>query len=309
METNTVNKISSSNGFLAYVSTILKNFFHTAIKILKQDKLAIIGVVIFTAYVIVALFAPLIATHDPNVMNYDDEGNLRRLEEPSSDHWFGTTNYGRDVFSQVVVGSRVALAVGLLAALFVTIIGTNVGLISGYFGGRTDSLLMRLVDIMYAIPFEPFVIILVALLEPGIGNIILAISLLIWRTVARIIRSQVLTVSQRPYIKAARVAGASHLRIIYFYILPNVLPLVFLEMSLMVAWAILAEASVSFIGFGDPGSVSWGQMLQTAFVSGAVRRAWWWIIPPGLAISLILLSVFFTSRAFEIAANPRLRRR
>ena len=290
-------------------ATFLKQFWSSAKDILSQDRLAVVGVLILAFFIVVAIFAPYIAPHDVGTINRDENNDVRRLEPPSRDHYLGTTNYGRDVFSQLVMGSRVALLVGVLAAFFVTVIGTHVGLFAGYYGGWLDSLLMRIVDIMYAIPFIPFVIILVALLEPSIGNIILSISLLIWRTVARIIRSQVLTVAQRPYIKAAKVAGASDLRIIYLYILPNVLPLVLLEMALMMAWAILAEASVSFIGFGDPNSISWGQMLQTAFVTGSIRSAWWWIIPPGIAISMTLLAVFFSARALEVAVNPRLRRR
>ena len=290
-------------------ATFLKQFWSSAKDILSQDRLAVVGVLILAFFIVVAIFAPYIAPYDVGTINRDENNDVRRLEPPSRDHYLGTTNYGRDVFSQLVMGSRVALLVGVLAAFFVTVIGTHVGLFAGYYGGWLDSLLMRIVDIMYAIPFIPFVIILVALLEPSIGNIILSISLLIWRTVARIIRSQVLTVAQRPYIKAAKVAGASDLRIIYLYILPNVLPLVLLEMALMMAWAILAEASVSFIGFGDPNSISWGQMLQTAFVTGSIRSAWWWIIPPGIAISMTLLAVFFSARALEVAVNPRLRRR
>ncbi|ACB85764.1 ABC transporter permease [Natranaerobius thermophilus] len=290
------------------MDTLLK-FFRSAYDILSKDKISFVGIGMLIFFILIAAFAPILAPHDTDEMHRDSEGEIRRVEGPSREHPLGTTNYGRDVMSQLIMGSRIALVVGILAAFFVTIIGTHVGLFAGYYGGWVDNLLMRIVDIMYAIPFIPFVIILVALLEPSLGNIILAISLLTWRTVARIIRSQVLTVVQRPYVKAARVAGASNLRIIYLYILPNVLPLVLLEMSLMMAWAILAEASVSFIGFGDPDSISWGQMLQNAFVSGAVRRAWWWVIPPGVAISLTLLAVFFASRALEVAVNPRLRRR
>ncbi|OWZ83721.1 ABC transporter permease [Natranaerobius trueperi] len=292
----------------SFVETF-KNLFKSTYNVLSQDKLSFIGIGMLLIFFLVAIFAPYIATHDPSEINRDENNEVRRVEPPSRDHLFGTTNYGRDVFSQLILGSRIALMVGILAAFFVTIIGTHIGLFAGYYGGWVDTLLMRFVDIMYAIPFIPFVIILVALLEPSIGNIILSISLLVWRTVARIIRSQVLTVVQRPYVKAAKVAGASNLRIIYLYVLPNVLPLILLEMSLMMAWAILAEASVSFIGFGDPNSTSWGQMLQEAFISGAVREAWWWIVPPGVAISLTLLAVFFSSRALEVAVNPRLRRR
>ncbi|OWZ83219.1 peptide ABC transporter permease [Natranaerobius trueperi] len=298
-------KESPLNSFLSKT----KNFISKFVDIFKQDKLAIIGLIVFICFVGVAIFAPMIAPYDEMERHRDENGELRRTDSPSSEHLFGTTNRGRDVFSQVIMGSRVALFVGALAALFVTFIGTNIGLISGYFGGFLDNLFMRIVDISYAIPFIPFVIILVTLLEPSLFNIVLAITILSWRTIARIIRAQVLSVKERPYVKAARVAGASNLRIIFLYILPNVLPLALLEMSLRMAQAIIAEASVSFLGFGDPTVISWGQILQRAFMAGAMRDAWWWVIPPGIAISLLIVAVFFTSRALEIIANPQLRRR
>jgi peptide/nickel transport system permease protein len=242
-------------------------------------------------------------------MNRLESGRPARLQPPSANFLFGTTDLGRDVFSQIVMGTRVALLVGFLTALIVTFIGTNIGLISGYYGGWIDNLLMRFVDILYSIPFIPFVIVLVSLLKPSLWNIILAIALLTWRSVTRIVRSQVLSLVQRPYVKAARVAGASDFRIIFVHIAPNVLPLAFLEMAFMIGWAIIAESSVSFIGFGDPALISWGQILHASFLSGAVRTAWWWVIPPGLAIVVLVTSVFMITTGLEDVNNPRLRRR
>ncbi len=287
----------------------MKNSIMFIGEIFREDRLALLGIIVFIIFILVAALAPVLAPYDPNTINRDEDGRIRRLEPPSWDHFFGTTNRGRDVFSQVIMGSRVALTVGALAAFFVTIIGTNIGLIAGYYGGWLDNLLMRIVDISYAIPFIPFVIILVTLLRPSIFNIILAITVLSWRTIARVLRAQVLSVKQRPYVKAARVAGASNIRIMFLYILPNVLPLALLEMSLRMAQAIIAEASVSFLGFGDPLVTSWGQILQQGFIAGAMRSAWWWVIPPGVAIAIVIMAVFFSSRALEIVANPQLRRR
>lgn len=276
---------------------------------IRRDKLALIGLIILIIFFLVAIFAEQIAPYDINEHHRDENGKLKRLQPPSSEHWFGTTDVARDVFSQVVMGTRTALIVGSLAALLVTFVGTTIGIISGYFSGWIDNLMMRIVDIFYAIPFIPFVIVLVALLKPSLWNIILAVSLLTWRTVARIVRSQVLSVSKRPFVKAAKVAGASHFRIMFRYILPNVVPLALLEMAFMVNWAITAEASVAFLGFGDPASTSWGQIIQQNFIKGHSRDAWWWTIPPGLSIVLLLVSVFFVARALEEIVNPRLRRR
>ncbi len=234
---------------------------------------------------------------------------INSLAHPSPEHYFGTTHNGRDIYSQVIHGSRTALVVGFVAALMVTVIGTNVGLFSGYVRGRTDNVLMRIVDIMYALPLEPFAMVLVLLGRPGIHIIILAVGLLTWRTTARIIRSQVLSLADRPFVKAARIAGASPLRIIYKHIAPNVLPLAFLQLAVAMAFAITAEATLSFLGLGPPRLYSWGTILHQARLSGAWRTAWWWVIPPGVLIMLTVVSVFFISRALEVIANPRLSRR
>lgn len=234
---------------------------------------------------------------------------VNKLAPPSARHWFGTDHLGRDLFSQNVYGSRIALLVGFLGALLVVLIGTNVGLFAGYYGGRTDTILMRTVDVMYGIPFEPFAMILVLLFDPSLTIVIVAVSLLTWRTVARLIRSQVLSLSQRPFVKAARVAGASDLRILYLHIAPNILPLVLLQLAIIVGSSIIAEATLSFLGLGPPQSISWGGILHNARLSGAWRTAWWWNIPPGAFIMITVLGVFFISRALEVIANPRLRSR
>lgn len=307
MEPKTENKRIKT--VAEYRRARIKNSFKFARDLFKEDRLALVGVCLLTFFILVAIFAPVIAPYDPNVIHRNEEGAMKRLEPPSREHFFGTTNRGRDIFSQVVMGTRVALFVGLLAAFFVTVVGSIIGLISGYYGGWIDTFFMRLVDISYAIPFIPFVIILVTLLRPSLMNIVLAILIVSWRTIARILRSQVLSVKERPYVKAARVAGATNFRIIFLYILPNVLPLALLEMTLRMAQAILAESTISFLGFGDPSVTSWGQILEQAFMAGAMRDALWWVLPPGFAIALLIVSVFYSSRVLEVIANPQLRRR
>lgn len=233
---------------------------------------------------------------------------IDELAPPSRDHIFGTTHLGRDIFSQTVHGSRTALLVAALASLVVSIIGVNVGLVAGYYRGRTDDILMRIVDIMYALPFEPFAMILVLIFNPSIWIVILAVGLLTWRTNARIVRAQVLSIARRPFVKAARAAGASNLRIMFIHIAPNILPLVFLQLAVAAGFAITAEATISFLGLGPPKMHSWGTILHAARLSGAWRTAWWWIIPPGALIMLTVVSIFFISRALEVLSNPRLRK-
>ncbi len=220
----------------------------------------------------------------------------------------GTDAYGRDIFSQLIWGSRIALLVGFAASFLSVLIGVIVGVVAGYSGGWVDVVLMRFTDVVLVMPFLPLIIVLAAVMGPSIWNIILAITLVGWPGTARIIRSQVLSLKERPFIDAARVTGASNTRIMFRHIVPNVLPLAFLYMTFAVTGAILGEASLSFIGLGDPKTMSWGMMLY--FVShGYTLKAWWWMLPPGMAITFLVLGFFLVGRAFEEIINPRLRRR
>jgi peptide/nickel transport system permease protein len=265
------------------------------------------GVFILILFTIVALAAPLIAPFDPHQVQRMPDRSVAQLLPPSSQYWLGTTYYGRDVLSQLIYGTRVAMIVGLLSAFFITAIGTNIGLLAGFFGGRTDIILMRFTDVVFGIPFLPFSVVLVALLRPSLGNIILTISCLLWRTTARVIRAQVLSLRERAFIKAVRVAGASNFRLMYVHILPNVLPMSLLYVALGIGWAVLAEASLSFLGFGDPNMLSWGEILYEAYLTGSFRSSWWVVTPPGVCIALLVASAFMIGREAEIIVNPRLR--
>lgn len=278
------------------------------IREIVSDRLALFGLFVLLFFTLVAFFAPVLAPHDPMaILTNPETGKPAILMPPSRYFLFGTTNLTRDVFSQVIFGSRIALLVGFTSAMVVTFIGMNVGLLAGYYGGWCDVVLMRIVDIAYSVPFIPFAILLIALLQPNIFYLIMIVGLLMWRAPARVIRAQVLSLVQRPYIKAARVAGASNLRIMYIHLAPNILPIVLLYIPLSVGWAIMAEASISFLGFGDPRMVSWGGMLQNAYTTGAMRVAWWWTLAPGISIVLVVISVYFINRALEPLANPSLR--
>ncbi|MGH2558977.1 MAG: ABC transporter permease [Thermomicrobiales bacterium] len=279
------------------------------VDILKRDRFALAGVIIYGVMIFVAILAPLLAPHDPQAV-MEQDGVWLTNKGPSGEFWLGTTNIGRDIFSQLIYGTRPALLVGFSAAFFVAFIGTIVGLIAGYFGGWVDGALMRLTDIAFGIPFLPFVIVLVAFLDPSIWNIVLAMALLLWRDTARVIRSQVLTVRERAFVQAAQISGASAWRTIFLYIAPNILSLSFLYGTLAIGWAILTEASVSFLGFGDPTVVSWGFMLQDAYVSQALARgAYYWFVPPGVCIMLVVMAGFFIGRGYEELLFPRLRER
>ena len=273
-----------------------------------RNPYAFIGVAIYVVFVLVAAFAGRLAPYDPTDILFTADGQLAASLPPSAEHLLGTTQLGRDVFSQLVLGARPSLVVGITAAIAVASISTAVGLLSGYLGGVIDRLLMRLADIVLGLPFLPSVIVMVALLGPSLRNMISAIVLLLWPNAARVIRSQVLTLAQRQFVEAARVTGASEWRIMLVHIAPNVLPLSFLYGSIAVGWAILAQASVSFLGFGGSDIISWGTMLQDAYASQALDRGQYaWFVPPGLCIVLVVLAGFFISRGYEELLFPRLK--
>lgn len=220
----------------------------------------------------------------------------------------GTDSQGRDIFSQLMWGSQIALTVGLLAATGSIGIGTIIGLVSGFSGGRIDSVLMRFTDVILVLPGLPFLIILAAVLGPSYWNIIFVLTIIGWPGTARVIRSEVLSLKERPFIDSARVTGASNIRIMFKHLAPNVMPLAFLYMTLAVSGSILAEAALSFLGLGDVNTASWGLMLQ-AVQTENVLAAWWWLMPPGIAITFISLAFYLIGRAFEQIVNPRLRKR
>jgi peptide/nickel transport system permease protein len=273
----------------------------------RVDPYTAIGVGIYAFFIVAALCAGWLAGYDPTEILFTDDGQLAASLPPSAAHWLGTTNLGRDIFAQLIMGVRPSLFVGVTAAIGVASLGTVVGVVAGYFGGWVDQLLMRLTDIVLGIPFLPFVIVLVALLGPALRNVVFAVAILLWPNAARVIRAQVFTIMQRQFIEAARVTGAGHGRVMLVHVLPAILPLSLLYGSIAVGWAILTQASVSFLGFGDQETISWGFMLQDAYASQALSQAQYnWFVPPGLCIVLVVVAGFFLSRGYENLIFPKL---
>lgn len=260
-------------------------------------------------FLAMALIGPWAAPYGPFETIYDQDEMPVRLAGPSAQHWLGTTNHGVDVFSQLLWGARIALVVGVLSALGSVLLGTLIGLLAGYFGGLVDEIIMRLTDIAYGIPFLPFALVVIAIVQPSIGLIIILVIAFLWRTTARVIRAQVLTLRERPFVLAARAAGLSEFAILFRHVAPNVLPLSFLYVAIGVQAGVMSEAALSFLGFGDPNVMSWGLMLNDAFRAGAMRSAWWWVLPPGICLSILVISTFMVTRAYEELVNPRLRKR
>jgi len=220
----------------------------------------------------------------------------------------GTDQYARDLFSQLVYGTRISLYLGLLVAVISVVIGLSVGLASGYVGGAMDQLLMRFNDLMLVLPGLPLMIVLVAVLGARIEILIVLLGFLGWNGFARLVRSQVLSLKERPFIEAAKASGAGTTHIITKHILPNVMALVYISLATAVPGAITAEAALSWLGFYDPFRMSWGRMLREVFVAGATR-SWWWIIPPGLCIAAIAVAFILLGYALDEILNPKLRLR
>ncbi len=271
------------------------------------DGLGRIGVLLLLLVAVVAVVGPLLFPFDPKAVGTTSSDIFRR---PSAQHWLGTDELGRDVFRQVLAGARISLLVGLVATAISMLVGSLIGLVSGYAAGKLDAVMMRFTDFFLVIPTLPLVIALAAIFGQSLGIIILVIGLTGWPGTARIVRSQVLSLRERQFVARIRSFGATDLRIVGVHILPNVLPLIFANTVLVIAGSILSEATLAFLGLGDPVHVSWGTMLHFAFVTGATGRgAWWYFLPPGIGIVVVVLGFTLIGHTLDRILNPRLRER
>lgn len=278
-------------------------------RIIKIHKMGSFGSIVILFFFVVTFLAPVISPHDPWEYLYNESGKIATMEPPSLKYPLGTTLMGRDILSQIIYGTRITVTIGLVSGLISIVIGAGIGLFSGYYGGTLDEVLMRFTDIIYGMPFLPFIIILISLFGRNIWFVIIAIVCIVWRTSARVVRAQTLSIRQRQFVLVAKARGCSDLRIIFRHIMPNILPLLLLYTAFNIAWSILAEAGASFLGFGDPNQLSWGGMLYDLWISGKTRTAWWWFISPSICIILLVSALVFVSRAYEEVANPRLKER
>lgn len=265
----------------------------------------LVGLVGLGVIVLLALLAPLVT--DPAGLDVTRAAG-ERFQPPSAQFWLGTDNTGRSVLLLTWWGTRISLVVGLAATVLSVLIGTVVGIAAAHFGGWTSALLMRFTDFFLVLPSLVLAIALSTVLPRGLGTIVLAIGVTSWPATARLVRAQTLAVEARPFIERAKVLGGGHGHVIGKHVLPAVLPLVFVNTTLTVASAIIAESTLSFLGLGDPTRVSWGSMLHAANVHGAVsQQAWWFLIPPGLGVVLVVLAFTMCGRALETVLNPRLK--
>src|SRR5262245_21860408 len=264
-------------------------------------RLAPFGVAVTLAAVVVALLAPVLAPHDPLKQNL---GNA--LAKPGSTHLLGTDNVGRDVLSRVIWGTRVSLVAGLGSVAIAVVAGGLLGLLAGYAGGRADGLVMRLMDAVLSFPPLVLALALGAVLGPGLGGVVIALGVVYTPTFARLMRGQVLTITAREYVDAARALGSPGWRIAWRHVLPNATAPIVIQASLSVAFAILAEASLSFLGLGiQPPAASWGSMINAG--RGYLQQAPWIVFGPGAALFVTVVGLNFVGDAVRDALDPRLR--
>lgn len=270
--------------------------------VLRSRPQATIGGTVLLLTILVAIFAPYLAPYGPR------EKVGPPFAPPSSAFPLGLDDGGVDMLSLIIYGSRVSLIVGFAAAAVAMLIGGAVGILAGYFGGRSDTVLMRVTDYFLVIPDVPLMIVIAAIWGRSLTNIIIIIGVIYWTGTARIIRAQVKSVRERVYVRRAQALGASDRRVIFRHVMPQVAPLLVANTVLTVAVAIFAETALAFLGLGDPSLISWGRLIENAFVSNAISvDAWWAIAPPGLAVAFVILACTMLGTAIEDALNPRLR--
>ncbi len=266
-----------------------------------RNRLSVIGLFIVAVFLLCGLLAPLLSPYGP----FELVG--QRLKPPSASHWFGTDHLGRDVLSGVLHGTRTSLEVGFYSLLVSLAVGVLVGALSGFYGGLIDDVLMRITEVFQILPRFFLALVIVAMFGANLVGTIFVIGILSWPEIARLVRAEFLTLRERPFVMAARVYGARDSQIVFTEILPNALTAVVVAASLQVPSAVLLEASLSFIGAGDPAVMSWGRMLNTA--QQFMRQAWWTAVFPGLAISTMAMGLALLADGINDFLNPRLRQK
>src|SRR6266404_601472 len=267
----------------------------------RKNRAAEISFYLIAVFIVTAVLAEAFSPYDPFTLGDDT------LLGPSAGHWMGTDDLGRDTLSRVIYGARVPLLVGFLATATSMLLGILIGSFSGYFGGRTDVILMRATEYVLVVPRFFLALLVVAMLGTGVMKIVLVIGLLGWPEVARVVRAQFLTLREREFVLAARAIGASHIKVIFGEILPNAIPPAVVVASILVARAILLEAGLSFLGLGDPNLISWGSLLSEA--QERIGASVWLAVFPGTALSLLVLCVNLFGDGINDVLNPKLGKR
>ncbi|OXM56493.1 ABC transporter permease [Amycolatopsis thailandensis] len=269
------------------------------------NKAGLTGLIFLGLITVLAILAPVLTDESGLDVTKVTGGPL---EPPSGEFWLGTDIDGRSVLLMTYWGARISLLVGFSAAFLSVLIGTIIGIAAAHFGGWLSSLLLRFTDFFLVLPSLVLAVVLAAVLDRNTATVIIAIGVTAWPSTARLVRAQTLTIESRPYIERSKALGGGHLHIVGKHVLPGVMPLVLANTTLVVGNAVIADATLAFLGVGDPNSISWGAMLQSALNNGAITRgAWWNLLPPGIAIVVIVLGFTLVGRALETVLNPRLK--
>jgi peptide/nickel transport system permease protein len=268
----------------------------------KRRPSAAVGALLLVLVILGAVLAPVLAPYDLHKQVGPVFGH------PSWSHPLGLDDGGIDMVTLLMWGARISLVVGFAATFVSMVIGGTIGVAAGYFGGKVDTVLMRITDYFLVIPDVPLMIIVAAIWGPSLFHIVIVIGILLWTSTARVIRAQVKSVRERVYVKRARSLGASHTRVVLRHVLPQVAPLLIANTVLTIAVAIFDETALSFLGLGDPSRISLGKVIENAFQRAAISTgAWWAIVPPGALVAVIILACSLLGGAIEDALNPRLR--
>jgi peptide/nickel transport system permease protein len=274
----------------------------------RRSAMGMGGLAILVFFILVAVFAPLLASRES--LSATCSCNGAPFQPPSLQFPFGTDDLGRSVLALTIWGSRISLLVGFFATLISMVLGSLLGILAAYYGGRTDTALNGVTNWFLVIPFLPLAIVLAAILGRGLWIIIFVIGITSWPSTTRIVRAQVFSLKERSYVERSRALGSSDWHLVTRHILPNVGPLIFANTVLTVAIAILSETTLSFLGLGDPLSISWGTILEFAYDGGAAFSGdWWWLLPPGVCIVLVVLAFTMCGYALDEILNPKLRQR
>ena len=272
------------------------------LRTLRHQRVAMAAALFLVAVTVTAILAPWIAPYPL----HEQVGPV--FGRPSWQHLLGLDDGGIDMVTLLIWGLRTSLIVGFAATFVSMVIGGTVGVVAGYFGGGTDTVLMRITDYFLVIPDVPLMIVVAAIWGPSLFHIIIVIGILLWTSTARVIRAQVKSVRERVYVKRARALGAGHTRIVVRHVLPQVAPLLIASTVLTIAVAIFDETALSFLGLGDPSTISLGRIIENAFERAAISTgAWWAIVPPGVLVAMLILACSLVGGSLEDALNPRLR--
>jgi peptide/nickel transport system permease protein len=279
----------------------------------SHNKLGLLGAFLVLTALFAAFFAPILTPNQPTDVMRDADGRGLTFASPALHAPLGTDDAGRDIWTELIYGARISLTVGFVAGFIAMFVGSLFGITAGYFGGWIDNLLMRMTDVLLVIPDLPLMLVLVATLRQmdlhvsPLFVLILVIGLLYWTSTARLIRSQVLTIKERQFVARSRAIGAGHGHIIRKHILPQIMPLIVANTVLVISTAILVESGLAFLGLGDPTQPSWGTMLNFAFDRNAITNgAWWFYLPPGLAIVWVSLGCVLLGNVLEEMLNPQI---